>query len=29
MNIKNQTQDRQQVLIDLYMQYLLNEITGQ
>ena len=27
MNIKNQTQDRQQVLIDLYMQYLLNEIT--
>ena len=27
MNIKNQTQDRQQVLIDLYLQYLLNEIT--
>ncbi len=27
MNIKNQTQDRQQVLIDLYVQYLLNEIT--
>lgn len=27
MNTKNQTQDRQQVLIDLYMQYLLNEIT--
>ena len=27
MNIKNQTLDRQQVLIDLYMQYLLNEIT--
>lgn len=27
MNIKNQPQDRQQVLIDLYMQYLLNEIT--
>jgi DNA-binding transcriptional regulator YiaG len=27
MNIKNQTQDRQQVLIDLYKQYLLSEIT--
>lgn len=27
MNTKNQTLDRQQVLIDLYMQYLLNEIT--
>lgn len=27
MNIKNQPQDRQKVLIDLYMQYLLNEIT--
>ena len=27
MNTKNQTQDRQQVLIDLYLQYLLNEIT--
>lgn len=27
MNVKNQTQDRQQVLIDLYKQYLLSEIT--
>lgn len=27
MNTKNQTQDRQQVLIDLYLQYLLNEMT--
>jgi len=27
MNMKNQTQDRQQVLIDLYKQYLLSEIT--
>lgn len=27
MNKVNQTQDRQQVLIDLYEQYLLNEIT--
>ena len=27
MNIKNQPQDRQQVLIDLYTQYLLSEIT--
>ena len=27
MNVKNQTQDRQQILIDLYKQYLLSEIT--
>ncbi len=27
MNIKNQPQDRQQVLINLYTQYLLSEIT--
>lgn len=27
MNTKNQIQDRQQVLINLYLQYLLNEIT--
>ena len=27
MNMNNPTQDRQQVLIDLYLQYLLNEIT--
>lgn len=27
MNMKNQTQDRQQVLINLYKQYLLSEIT--
>ncbi|MFH4192671.1 transcriptional regulator, partial [Acinetobacter baumannii] len=27
MNVKNQPQDRQQILIDLYKQYLLSEIT--
>ncbi len=27
MNIKNQPQDRQQILINLYTQYLMNEVS--